>query len=312
MKKQILLMFLLVGLGASGCGRQTGDPAGPDGRPLLLTTVGMVTDVVARIAPARVRVEGLLGAGVDPHLYKPNADDVRRIRAAEGILYAGLHLEGKLQPLFEDLQRQGKRVAALSSRLPQELLLSDPSGQHDPHVWMDARLWARVTAEAASLLREWYPQDAEEVDARARALLTELEALDAWTHAEIARIPRERRVLITAHDAFGYFGRRYDIEVLGIQGLSTESEAGLRRLNELVELLVARGIPAVFVESTVSDKNVRALVEGARSRGHTVRIGGELLSDAMGAEGTPEGTYIGMIRHNASTLSRALLAEPTE
>ncbi len=291
------LIFILLGCGA---------PEKPASSGPVLSTVGMLTDIVRRVGEGVVEVEGLMGSGVDPHLYKPTSADVKRIQSASAVLYAGLHLEGKLQPIFERQREQGRRMEALSSRIPEHLLLSDAQGQHDPHVWMDPSLWSHVAGKVASLFQSWYPEHEARIASNALALRDELERLDLYVRFLVSSIPEEHRVLITAHDAFGYFGRRYGLEVLGIQGFSTESEAGLRRLNELVDMIVRRNLPAVFVESTVADKNVRALLEGAVTKGHVVKMGGELYSDAMGEEGSLAGTYVGMILHNAETITRAL------
>jgi manganese/zinc/iron transport system substrate-binding protein len=271
----------------------------------------MLTDLTRRIGGDALAVEGLLGEGVDPHLFKPSASDVKRIQSADAILYSGLYLEGKLQATFQNLRKQGKRVEAVSERLPKERLAKDGgnSDHPDPHVWMDVALWRLVATEVASILSDWYPDHRDHFRANAAALDAELAALDEYVLRIVATVPPGRRVLITAHDAFGYFGHRYGMEVLGIQGISTESEAGIRHLNDLVERIVSDKIPAVFVESTVADKNVRALIEGAAAKGHSVKIGGTLYSDAMGVPGTYTGTYVGMIDHNATHIVRALGGE---
>lgn len=296
------LVCILLGV----CGCRPPAPTESNERMSILVTVGMLTDIVRSVAGETAEVTGLIGEGVDPHLYAPSAADVRRIQAADGILFVGHHLEGRLQSVFERQAAQGKPVAALAERIPVETLLRDEEENIDPHLWMDVSLWADVAREVHAVLLEWMPQAREALDGNLRALLQDLEALDHEVMDILSTIPQERRILITAHDAFGYLGRRYGLEVMGIQGMSTDSEAGLRHINELVSMIVDRRIPAVFTESTIADRNVRALIEGAASRGHTVRMGGELFSDAMGAAGTPEGTYAGMIRHNARTLANAL------
>lgn len=295
----VLILFVL-----SGC--RPPAPTESSGRMSILVTVGMLTDIVRSVAGETAEITGLIGEGVDPHLYAPSAADVRRIQAADGILFVGHHLEGRLQSVFERQAAQGKPVAAVAERIPVDTLLLDDEGNIDPHLWMDVSLWADVAREVHGVLLEWMPEAREALDGNLTALLQDLEALDHEVMDILSTIPEERRILITAHDAFGYLGRRYGLEVMGIQGMSTDSEAGLRHINELVSMIVDRRIPAVFTESTIADRNVRALIEGAASRGHTVRMGGELFSDAMGAPGTPEGTYAGMIRHNARTLANAL------
>jgi len=274
-----------------------------------MSTVGMLTDIVERIAGDVLYVDGLIGEGVDPHLFTPSASDVRLIQSADLIFYVGHNLEGRLQRTLERRKQQGHPVFAVAEKVDTALLLQDEDGQIDPHLWMDVTIWAEVARIVAAELGEWLPQHAGLFDANLKVLLSEMEELEVEVRTLLSAIPPDRRILITAHDAFGYLGRRYEIEVLGIQGFSTDSEAGLRRINELVERIVSRQIPSVFVESTVADKQVLALVEGAMSQGHSLRIGGELFSDAMGAPGTEGGTYFGMIRHNARTIAEALSGE---
>jgi manganese/zinc/iron transport system substrate-binding protein len=276
----------------------------------VLCTVGMITDVVRNLAGDTAAVEGLIGEGIDPHLYKPTRGDVVRLAAADVVFYNGLLLEGKMTDIFAGLARDGKPVRAVTESILQDaaylLAKDDGSAQTDPHVWMDVQGWMQAVPVLRETLSAYAPQHAASYAANAAAYLQELAALDAYARAALSTIPVAQRVLVTAHDAFNYMGRAYGIEVRGIQGMSTESEAGVRDLEALVEWIVARQIPAVFVESSVADKNVRALVEGARARGHEVVIGGELFSDAMGAPGTYEGTYIGMIDHNVTTIANAL------
>ncbi len=274
----------------------------------VAATVGMVADIVREVGGERVAVTQLIGSGVDPHLYKPGRGDVNHLLAAQVIFYSGMKLEGKMTDTFARMARAGREVHAVTEALTSEYALRNPDDpQHaDPHVWMDVRGWMKAVDVVASVLARVDAAHEEAYRARAGAYLKRLAALDEYVRTVTASIPEDARVLITAHDAFHYFGRAYGLEVMGIQGISTESEAGLERINRLVDLLVERRIPAIFVETSVSDRNVRALIEGARARGHEVRIGGELFSDAMGSEGTYEGTYIGMIDHNATVIARAL------
>jgi manganese/zinc/iron transport system substrate-binding protein len=276
--------------------------------PIRMTaTTGMVADLAAAIGGDRVVVEALMGPGVDPHLYKATQGDLEKLSGAEVIVYNGLHLEGKMGEIFERMGRT-RPVVAVADGLPRELLRTPPEfdGNFDPHVWFDVALWSRCADGLVEVLSRFDPAGAGVYAANRDALQLRLAALDAWCRAEIATIPKERRVLVTAHDAFGYFGRAYDIEVLGLQGISTVAEFGLQDLTTLVDTLVGRRIPAVFVESSVPRKSIEALVEGCRQRGHPVRIGGELFSDAMGAAGTPEGNYEGMVRANVTTIVEAL------
>ena len=225
---------------------------------------------------------------------------------ADLVLWHGLYLEAQMEDFFADLARK-RRVVAVAETVDKSRLLGhqDYAGRYDPHVWMDPVLWSEVIVAVRDALTEARPSEAAAFKANAEAYLAELAALDTYSRAVLASVPEGARVLLTAHDAFSYFGRAYGYEVIGIQGISTQSEAGLNRVSELVDLLVSRKIAAVFVESSVSDRNIRALIEGAASKGHEVRIGGELFSDAMGETGTYEGTYLGMIDHNVTLITKA-------
>lgn len=269
-------------------------------------TVGMVTDIVKEVAGDRAEVTNIIGAGVDPHLYNPTRSDVSLLLKSDVIFYAGLLLEGQMSDVLIKVSRR-RPVYAVTELLKESYLIHDAETNHsDPHVWMDVQGWMKAVEVVSVSLCEFDPKHSELYKKNEAAYLKKLEKLDAYARKVIDTIPREQRVMITAHDAFSYMGRAYNLEVQGIQGLSTESEAGLKDINRIVDELVSRKIPAVFVETSVSDKNVRALIEGARSRGHAVVIGGELFSDAMGKKGTYEGTYIGMIDHNVTTITRAL------
>lgn len=276
----------------------------------VVCTVGMIRDMVDNVAGERARVEGIIGAGVDPHLYKPTRSDVVALDAADVVFYNGLRLEGKMTDVLVRVASTGKPVKAVTEAILEDsdylLELDDGSAHSDPHVWMDVRGWMQAVAVVADTLSAFDPMYADRYRANAAGYLQQLEALDQYARQSIASIPESRRMLITAHDAFNYLGRATGLRVSGIQGLSTESEAGLRDIEDLVDLIVDQQIPAVFVESSVADKNVRALVEGAHARGHAVQIGGTLFSDAMGRAGCYEGTYIGMIDHNITTITRAL------
>ena len=285
-----------------------GLPSARAGAPLaIVATIGQIADLARHVAGERANVRALMGEGVDPHTYRPTRADVLALRRADLVLANGLRLEAQLEELLAALARD-KPVLHLAERLPAERLLAHPDfpGQFDPHLWMDVALWGELLPILAAELGRLDPVDAAGYRERARTYAAELAALERYVRSVLETVPPERRVLVTAHDAFGYFGRAYGFEVHGIQGLSTESEAGLAEIERLVRLLVERRIGAVFVESSVSERNVQALVEGAAARGHTVRIGGQLFSDAMGAPGTYEGTYVGMIDHNVTVIARAL------
>lgn len=274
----------------------------------IVATTAMIGDSVRHVAGDRGQVESLMGEGVDPHLYRPTRSDVARLIRADFIFFNGLNLEPQMEPALDRIAATGKPVVALAEAVDIAGRLSPPEfgGHFDPHVWMDPSLWTVTVDMARQTLSAADPAGVEIYAANAERHVERLLALHRYAEEILKTVPSEARVLVTAHDAFNYFGRAYDFEVIGIQGISTESEAGLRRIEELVDLLVERGIPAVFVESSVSARNVQALVDGAAARGHAVRIGGQLYSDAMGAPGTYVGTYIGMIDHNVTTIARAL------
>ncbi len=303
----------IVGCGDAGRGTMGATPVDlsdkPSGLPRVITTVGMVTDIVRQVAGGRAEVVGLLNEGVDPHLYHPTRNDVQRLSNADVIFYGGLMLEGRMEESLHKLKQNGKvKVFAISESLDHTILRKPPEfdGHFDPHVWMDVKLWSQCVSAVASGMSEFDAAHAQEYRERAEAYQKELGQLDEYVRGVIESIPREQRVLVTAHDAFGYFARAYGLEVKSVQGISTDSEAGVADINSLVDLLVERKIGAIFVESSVSDKGLRAVIEGAAKRGWTVRVGGELFSDAMGQSGTYRGTYIGMIDHNATIIAREL------
>jgi manganese/zinc/iron transport system substrate-binding protein len=277
----------------------------------VVATTGMIADIVRGVAGERAEVTQLMGEGVDPHLYKATRSDIARMLNADIVFYNGLLLEGKMTDALVRAAGAGKAVFAVTELIPEDELLEPPEfkGLFDPHVWMDPIAWGTAVLVVREKLGEIDPSGAQAYAAGAEALIARLEELDAYARRVLATVPEGRRVLVTAHDAFNYFGRRYGFEVLGIQGISTESEAGLQRIEALVETLVSREIPAVFVESTIPERSVRALVAGAAARGHEVLVGGTLYSDAMGPPGTYEGTYIGMIDHNVTVIAQALGGE---
>ncbi len=289
-------------------------PAAAEERPTVVATTGMIADAVRSVAGDEVRLVQLMGEGVDPHLYRATRSDVATMLGADLVLYNGLLLEAKLTDVLIRVASSGRRVVAVTEAIDEALLLEhdDYEGLFDPHLWMDPSAWTATVPVVEAALADLVPASAATFAANAEAYRAKLAELDAYGERILADVPDARRVLVTAHDAFAYFGQRYGFEVEGIQGVSTDSEAGLFRIEELVAFLVERRIPAVFVETTVDDRNVRAVIDGARARGHEVVIGGELFSDAMGAPGTYEGTYVGMIDHNLTTIARALGAAAPE
>ena len=280
----------------------------------IVATTGMVADITRQVAGDHATVTSLMGEGIDPHLYKPTAADAKAIVSADMVFYSGLMLEGRMTDTFFKAARLGKVVFPVTELIEETFLLEPPEfkGHWDPHVWMDVSAWSQAVQAVATALCQEDPENCEDYKRNATVYRAKLDALHEYAIRSIASIPADKRVLITAHDAFNYFGRVYGINVVGIQGLSTESEAGIEDINRLVNMLVDNEISAVFVESSVSDRNVNALIEGAKAKDHEVHIGGRLFSDAMGQPGTYTGTYIGMLDHNITTMTRALGGDATQ
>ncbi|GBD36925.1 Periplasmic zinc-binding protein TroA [bacterium HR36] len=277
----------------------------------VVCTTGMVADLVRHTGDGHVQVHALMGPGVDPHLYKARPNDVRLLQEADLVFYNGLHLEGKMAELLQSLRHQGKLTFAVTTALTAEDLLPD-GGEFDPHVWFNVRLWHKCLELVRDVLMQYDPGHRDDYQRLAEEYGSQLLRLDEWVRQQVQSIPPAQRVLVTAHDAFRYFGQAYGLEVHGIQGISTESEASLSEIDTLAEMLARRKIKAIFVESSVNPRNVQALIEACRRRGHAVRLGGELFSDALGElhQEVPEqdnpGTYVGMIRHNVRTIVEAL------
>ena len=287
------------------------EPPEEEGRLHVVTTIGMIADVVKNVGGPHVRVTGLMGPGVDPHLYKASEGDVRRLFRADVVFYGGLHLEAKMGEVLEEMGGR-TRVRAVTDAIPRDTLLAPPEfkGAHDPHVWFDVGMWEMTVDVVARTLAEADPPHATDFRANATRYRAELVELDRYVRAQAARVPADRRVLITAHDAFNYFGRAYGFQVRGLQGISTAAEAGTADVQALAQFIADRRIPAIFVESSIPRRTIEAVQEAVAARGYTVRIGGSLYSDAMGNPGTPDGTYVGMVRHNIDTIVGALLREP--
>ena len=274
----------------------------------VVTTTGMVKDMVQQVGGDRIAVDAIMQEGVDPHLYQPTAADVRKVLAADLVFASGLNLEGRMTDVFERSNAMGTKVVFVTDAVNKDLFIesADYPGQPDPHVWHDVTQWATGIPVVVAALSEADPDGADVYEANAAAYADRLNGLNGYVTWVMSTVPKQQRVLITAHDAFGYFGQAYGIKVRGVQGITTESEAGINDINELVDFIVEHGITAVFIESSVNDRNVQALVEGARERGQEVVIGGTLYSDCMGAPGTWQGTYEGMIEHNVNLMSTAL------
>ncbi|KIC38737.1 manganese transporter [Ruegeria sp. ANG-R] len=279
----------------------------------VVATTGMIADAARQVGGDQVEVKGLMGPGVDPHAYRQTRTDILAMTRADLVLWHGLYLEAQMEDFFDDLGRK-RTVVAVADGLDTSKLRAhdDYADKYDPHVWMSPALWRDVVIEVQEALTKARPEAADEFAANTQAFLAEIDQLDAYGKQALASVPENDRVLVTAHDAFGYFGEEFGYDVLGVQGISTQSEAGLNRIGELVDTLVDQQLKAVFVESSVSDRSMRALIEGAAAEGHDVGVGGELYSDAMGEPGTYEGTYIGMLDHNITVIAGALGADVPE
>ncbi|UQZ36675.1 manganese transporter [Paenibacillus sp. PK3_47] len=294
----------------TACGTNTngnGDAAAGSGdnRITIVTTISQIADPISVIGGDKVDVLSLMGPGVDPHLYNATQGDIAKLDRADLVLYSGLHLEGQMNEVFEEIGKT-RPTLAISESIPEEELLKDEQGDIDPHVWFDMDLWKQALDNATEELKQLSPEDAQYFDDNRSAYFAQLDTLNAESKAKLAEIPEGKRTLVTAHDAFGYFGRANGIDVVGLQGLSTEDEIGVSDINDTISLLTQYNIPAVFVESSINPKSIEAVIEGAKSKGLEVKVGGELFSDAMGEAGTPEGTYLGMYKHNVETIYAAL------
>lgn len=299
----ILFLTMIVSLAA--CGSK---PAFKEEDTLKVTsTIGMITDIVKQVGGSLVEAIGLMKAGVDPHLYKASQGDIRKLEEADIVFYNGLHLEGKMTEILEQMSKK-KPAVAVSRDLPTASLRAGEGTetQYDPHIWFDVRNWMSATKTVRDELIKLDPKHEADYQKNADSYLKQLQELHDYTLKQISVIPEKGRVLVTAHDAFGYFGAAYGIKVMGLQGISTAAEAGTKDVSNLRDYLVENQIKAVFVESSVPKKTIEAVQDGAKKKGHDVKIGGELFSDAMGEDGTPEGTYIGMVRHNVDTIVNAL------
>ncbi|NUP99245.1 MAG: zinc ABC transporter substrate-binding protein [Armatimonadetes bacterium] len=305
---------VVVGLAGAlmGCSPSAGDRGrGVDDLPRVVATTSLIADLARQLGGQRVAVTGLMGPGVDPHLYRASARDLQAMAEADLILYHGLHLEGRMAEVFEQVGRRGIPTRAVTTAIPAGQLLSPPGaqGMPDPHVWFDVRLWMLTVPTVRDALGSIDPGGKAEFASRAEAYLAELAKLDDYVAAQAGRVPAPQRVLVTAHDAFNYFGQRYGFEVRGLQGISTAAEAGTRDVQELAAFIATRRLPAIFVESSVAPRTIEAVQAAVRGRGAQVRIGGQLYSDALGDPGTPAGTYLGMVRANIETIVEGLAAQ---
>ncbi|MFE4351841.1 metal ABC transporter solute-binding protein, Zn/Mn family [Peribacillus butanolivorans] len=289
----------------AGCGNDTTEQGKGNSKLNVVATTGMIGDLVENIGGKHVEVTSLMGPGVDPHLYKATQGDVKTLDSADMIFYNGVHLEGKMTDIFEMMSKD-KPTIAVTEDFKEEQLRKVSATEHDPHVWFDVKLWM-VAAEAVK--KELIANDPDHEASYLKnyeAYVLQLKELDKYVQGEINKIPEDQRVLVTAHDAFGYYGKSYGLEVRGLQGINTLSEYGSKDVTDMRNYLVKNKIKAIFIESSVPRKAIEAVIEGAEKQGHKVKIGGELFSDAMGEKGTEEGTYIGMVRHNTDTIVNAL------
>jgi manganese/zinc/iron transport system substrate-binding protein len=304
--KKIFIFTVVLALLLSACATETN--SNTSGKLNVVTTTGMIGDIVKNVGGDYVEVISLMGPGVDPHLYKASEGDVTRLQSANLIFYNGLHLEAQMGEVIEKMNEFGVKTVAVTDLIDRSLLHASPTypDQFDPHVWFDVSLWIKAVEQVKETLTEVDSAHRSEYEANAEAYLNQLEELHQYVLTQAQTIPVEQRVLITAHDAFNYFGEAYGFEVRGLQGISTEAQAGTADVQELASFIVQRQIPAIFVESSVPQRNIEAVQAAVQDQGFNVVIGGSLFSDAMGTAGTPEGTYIGMVTHNIDTIVKAL------
>ncbi len=305
MKKSVIsLLFLLsIALGILFVLRR---PTQKSQQITIICTTSMITDIVKTVVGNTAQVYGLMGPGVDPHLYRARESDVAKLSNADIIFYNGLHLEGKMADLFEKMKTYKKTVAVADAIPKEKLIASEFEGHYDPHIWFDVFIWSMVAKHIANVLCEYYPKHCPAYQQRAKDYAQKLDELDRYIQQQIATIPSKNRTLITAHDAFEYFGRRYGLNVRGLQGISTESEAGTKDVQELVNFIVQTRIPAIFVESSIPKRTVQAVREAVQAQGWNLTIGNELYSDALGTAGTPSGSYVGMVKHNIDSIVKGL------
>jgi len=306
--KKLLISLVLPVLLLAGCNNATStEDQNQDGKVKVVTTIAQIADVARNVGGEHVEVESLMGPGTDPHLYKATQSDIQALQDADIIFYNGHHLEGQMNNVFKKMREQ-KPTYAVAESIPEEKMDDDPENPeiYDPHVWFDVTMWKYTVDEIARGLSDLNPDNQGNFEKNTEDYKQKLDDLHKYAQEQINQIPEESRVLVTAHDAFHYFGKAYGMEVKGLQGLSTDSEFGLKDIQRIIDLITERNIKAVFVESSVSERSINAVVEGATENGHDLEIGGELYSDAMGPEDTEEGTYIGMFKHNIDTIVNAL------
>ena len=309
--QRIYIAVCLIGILLwSGCDPKGQPDAATDDKLRVVTTIGMITDIVKNVGGTQVEVSGIVEPGADPHFYNPTPKDVQRFGSAHIIFYNGLHLEAKMADVLGKMSGD-KLTVAVTDGVDRSLLLTPPEyeGLYDPHLWFDVKLWMQVVGKVRDVLSEFDADNTVQYRSNAERYLKKLRELDEYVKLQVERVPSQQRVLVTAHDCFSYFGKAYGFEVRGLQGISTASEIGIADVKELATFIAERRISAIFVESSVSSQSLEAVKAVVKSKGFDVKIGGVLFTDALGSEGTPEGTYIGMIRHNIDTIVQALIGE---
>lgn len=311
-KSYLWFVLLIMSILLAGC--QTGSPANTEHenqqekRLKVVTTIAQIGQPLSEIGDGLIEVTSLIGTGVDPHLYQVTTGDISKLEQSDVILYSGLHLEANMLKAFEKMKEK-KPVIAIGEAVPEAELLKDETGAIDPHIWFDITLWKKALNAAVTEIGELIPEHQEQLTQNMEQYFLKLDQLQAESSKQLQEIPEAQRILVTAHDAFGYFGRAYGIEVVGLQGLSTEDEIGLSDIDDTIALLKEHRVPAVFIESSINPNSIQAVIEGAKKNGIEVQLGGELYSDAMGAEGTEEGTYLGMYAYNVATITKGLLGK---
>ncbi len=305
----LTIIIMLIGIVAilANCSSQESTPAKKETVKVIATTT-IIADLIENIGGEKIDVEVLMGPGIDPHLYKASAGDVKLMQEADLIVYNGLHLEGKMGDVLEQINNQGIKTIAVAEQIDEANLLTseDSAGQYDPHIWSNVKLWMKAAKAVRDKLMEVNPREKETYQQNTKEYLIQLKKLNSYIKKQVSKVPKENRILITAHDAFNYFGEKYKFDVKALQGITTTSEAGTADVKELANFIADNEIPAIFIESSVPEKNIKALQEAVKAQGVEVTIGGELYSDALGDPDTPEGTYLGMIRHNVDTIINSI------
>jgi manganese/zinc/iron transport system substrate-binding protein len=306
---KIIFAILTIALLLNACAPESNSDS--SGKINIVTTIGMIADITKNVGGEHVEAIGLMGPGVDPHLYKASEGNVRALQEADLVFYNGLHLESQMGDVLERKNDIGIKTVAVTDKIDRTLLNAPPEfkGNYDPHIWFDVTLWMAAVEQVKETLVEEDPTHASDYEANAESYLRELESLHQYVLDQANTLPAEKRILITAHDAFNYFGHAYGFEVRGLQGISTEAQAGTADVQILADYIVEKQIPAIFVESSVPQRTIEAVQAAVQAQGFNVQIGGSLFSDAMGSEGTPEGTYIGMVKHNIDTIVSALAGD---